>query len=215
MLIFAACYQFHSLSLSPQNYKSVVSTAPFIHGVTAGDNYAQEARWGTYFRSSQEATGSSVLEGSTTDYTGGCSLATGSFWGLFTEPPPVSRHHRGLWRSAKTRHKGGWEFWRMGDERRECLPLPSVLFSDCAVSLQPASHISGLKKMSFSFSDPFFPMGEIRIDPKNRLKSFCTAETGKLSSIIFSTNIFVSLFKRTMSLFSNTKTPLIKRRRRP
>lgn len=81
MLIFVACYQFHSLSLSPQNYKSVVSTAPFIHGVTAGDNYAQEARWGTYFRSSQEATGGSVLEGSTTECTGGVLFGHGVLLG--------------------------------------------------------------------------------------------------------------------------------------
>lgn len=95
MLIFVACYQFSFLFTLTPNYKSVVSTAPFIPGVTAGDNYAQEARRGTHFGSSQEASGGSVLQGSrsTTDCRGGwvgwgSSLDPGSFGGLFTDPPP-------------------------------------------------------------------------------------------------------------------------------
>lgn len=90
MLISVGCYQFSLFSLSPQNYKSVVPTALFIPSFTAGHNYAQEANRGTYFGSSQETSGGSILQGrwSTTDY-GGALWPQGPLWGLCTEPPLV------------------------------------------------------------------------------------------------------------------------------
>lgn len=136
MLISVACYQFSPFSLSPQNYKSVVSTAPFIPSVTAGDNYAQEARRGTYFGSSQEASGGSVLQGrrSTIDR-GGCTLATGPFWGLFSEPPPGPRHQPWPVKISQNKtlrrvgdlEKEGWKKGRKWEATLDLLCLPSVL----------------------------------------------------------------------------------------
>lgn len=198
MLICVACYQFSSFSLSPQNYKSVVSTALFIPNVTAGDNYAQEARRGMYFGSSQEASGGSILQGRwATIVYGGCTLATGHFWGLFTEPPPVPRHHHGLWRLAKTRQGGGWGISRRKDEREgenEKQLRPFSLFTLCPPLLlrtplqhlsNPNHHTSGQGKMSLFAFLKLVRTGEIRTDPTNIFyRAFCflcTAGTNQRS----------------------------------
>lgn len=101
----------------------------------------------------------SFKEGKALDYVG-YTLATGPFWGLFTEPPPVPRHHHGLWRLAKTRHGGGWGIWRKRDERsgeNENQLCPFSLFTLCprlllCTALQcfsdPNHHISGQNKMA-------------------------------------------------------------------
>lgn len=147
---------FPSFSLSPRNYKSVVSTALFIPNVTAGDNYAQEARRGTYFGSSQEVSGGSILQGnrSTTDCRGGCSLATGSFWGLFTEDQPKQDMEAG---GGFGGDRGMKEEEKMRSNTGASLCLPSVLPSCCAQCLgDPTHHISGQKKISFYLKLSFY-----------------------------------------------------------
>lgn len=213
MLISVACYQFSPFSLSPQNYKSVVSTAPFIPSVTAGDNYAQEARRGTYFGSSQEASGGSVLQGrrSTIDR-GGCTLATGPFWGLFSEPPPGPRHQPWPVKISqnKTLRRVGdleKEGWKKGRKWEATLDLLSVypLYSPsyCAQRFSnPSPRTSGQKKMSlFLFLELIFESfvreSQIRMDPENKIhlkhpfSRFCIVSTVEINHIsIWWTGVF-------------------------
>lgn len=87
---------------------------------------------------------------------GGCSLATGSFWGLFTEDQPKQDMEAG----------GGFEDRGMKEEEKmrsntgASLCLPSVLHSCCAQCLSnPTHHISGQKKMSFYLKLSFCESG--------------------------------------------------------
>lgn len=134
MLISVACYQFSSFSLSPQNYKSVVPTALFIPvfqlGTIIHRKRVRSCSLGAgserRIHPSRKATHCRLQGG------GGCSLATGPFWDLFTEPlctgsspPPRPRKiSQGGWVGKE----GG--VWIKQDERREkmrSLCLPSIL----------------------------------------------------------------------------------------
>lgn len=159
MLISVACYQFSSFSLSPQNYKSVVPTALFIRSVTAGDNYAQEARRGTHFGGSQEVSGGSILQGRWDARLQGCTLAMGPFWGRFTQGPAtpanplppsgsvkISQNKTGMGEKEGWKRGNKWEATLLFPLLGLCPPLP--LCTAPGHFGEPSHHISGQNKMS-------------------------------------------------------------------
>lgn len=158
MLIFVACYQFSFLfTLTPKLqicclhgpiYPQCYSWGQLCTGSSRGDVFWEQpgSEWRIY--PSRKPKHYRLQ--------GGCSLATGSFWGLFTEDQPKQDMEAG----------GGFEDRGMKEEEKmrsntgASLCLPSVLHSCCAQCLSnPTHHISGQKKMSFYLKLSFCESG--------------------------------------------------------
>ena len=153
MLIYVACYRFSFLSPFPWNYKCVVPMALFIPNPTAGDNYTQETRRGTYFWGAlrkkmvpPSLKGAKVCVCVGVGVFGGV-VVTGPLPGL---SPPEARglsfgracHQRSLWRLAKTRHGGEGGMKGTRKNGNELFPFSELTLCPFLTLLCPPAKLS-------------------------------------------------------------------------